>query len=718
MSFPYTEDRSKATRFRIEDNDAINVFIGPNGSGKTNFLKIIRQMLTAGVIEDMVYVDNPEEKSKTIWRNQNTNINIKPHFLSPEKPSFARIEISITPNDKENLQFLQSQRVILNNIIQTYSTIWYAIPAVDPKDIWDVNKVWVNFDVDTKAQTITAKYDGNNPVEQFAFDMLKYQEIFHLCISIFNEKIKTAEEAARYPLKNTFSYLDYKRNFDKIQEDDLNHQAREHYVGKKNNNSSNFPGYALCIRKLRNIIDHHSEENAHIIKPTTPLSQEEIDKKLMESDFFLKVHASIKKYLELELKAIYHGENIELVFIDTDNISHNIHDLSHGEQSLLIILMSIYGHDLKDGMLIIDEPEMHFHPQIQRRLSNLLSKLSKEMGTQCILSTYSPIFINEKNIENVYRFNKVEGATNITYPDKSIGEDESSLMQILKFENTSKIFFADTIIMVEWEIDAYFFEFYLQYLHKFPERKDCLKNYEIININGKGSYRKRHKFLKRFNIESYFIWDRDNIVDYGFVSQSDLTNYYKEAKRYYSKRGKWLWDRHYTKLVTTVKELHGNQYNAIIQHITNLYKEDVFILQRWDIETYLGMKAKGLEETIDFCHNFFDIWLQNPDLKEHREEFNAIISQIFKKCALPASTITPTDEVLATRKALWIVQDTSLPLTQETKQQENTLQTNIISPAPISIQNTTKKTDIPQSINPSVHRWEDDIIIWHHDHYY
>jgi AAA15 family ATPase/GTPase len=123
MSFPYTEDRSKATRFRIEDNDAINVFIGPNGSGKTNFLKIIRQMLTAGIIEDMVYVDNPEEKSKTIWRNQNTNINIKPHFLSPEKPSFARIEISITPNDKENLQFLQRQRVIINNIIQTYSTI-------------------------------------------------------------------------------------------------------------------------------------------------------------------------------------------------------------------------------------------------------------------------------------------------------------------------------------------------------------------------------------------------------------------------------------------------------------------------------------------------------------------------------------------------------------------------------------------------------------------
>jgi len=66
-----------------------------------------------------------------------------------------------------------------------------------------------------------------------------------------------------------------------------------------------------------------------------------------------------------------------------------------------------------------------------------------------------------------------------------MGEEEASLLQILKFENASKIFFVDTIIMVEGEIDAYFFEFYLQYLYKFPERKPYLKNYEIININGK-----------------------------------------------------------------------------------------------------------------------------------------------------------------------------------------------------------------------------------------
>lgn len=43
------------------------------------------------------------------------------------------------------------------------------------------------------------------------------------------------------------------------------------------------------------------------------------------------------------------------------------------------------------------------------------------------------------------------------------------------------------------------------------------------------------------------------------------------------------------------------------------------------------MKTKGLEETIEFCHNFFDAWLNNADLKTHREEFEAIMGQIFGK---------------------------------------------------------------------------------------
>lgn len=673
-SFPYTEDRSKTIFFNTEWQSWVNILIWPNGSGKTNFLKTIKTVVSHWLILDL-YIDTQTEiKKNTICTNQIAEYKaLEAHFTDIDKASFVCINTKVCGNDKDNLLFLQKQRVTINQIIEQYSTIWYQIPEINKEEINRIEHISIDFEVNTKNQKISAFYKGTNKAEQFVFDFLRYEELFHLCISIYNEKVKKESELGRYPLKNTFSYLDSKRDFDKIQDIHLNHKAWEHYVGKKNNTSSNFPWYALCIRKIRDIIHHNSEENYQENKPENELSQDYINIKLNDSNFFKNLKESIKKYLELDLQIKYHGENIEFVFTDEDGINHSIHALSHGEQSLLVILFSIYGNDLKDGLIIIDEPEMHFHPQIQRRLSRLLEKLSVSCGTQCIISTYSPIFINEKNISNVYRFNKIWGNTKVKNPGNTIWEWESSLIQILKFENASKIFFVDKIIMVEWEIDAYFFEFYLEYLHTFEEWKPYLKDYEIININGKWSYKKRYKFLKKFDIDAFFIGDRDNIVDYWFVTQSDLAYFYKQSKRHRNTHNSG--ERHYTKLVNTVKDIFPNKYNEIIKHIMNLYKENVFILQRWDIETYLGMKSKGLEETIEFCHNFFDSWLKNEELKEHKAELNKIIAMIFNK---PINETNTQEEPWETKK-----------VKEEKKTEEST---------PI----------------PSFNKEKGDILIWHH----
>ncbi len=40
-----------------------------------------------------------------------------------------------------------------------------------------------------------------------------------------------------------------------------------------------------------------------------------------------------------------------------------------------------------------------------------------------------------------------------------------------------------------------------------------MRDYEIVNINGKGGYARRKKFLNSFGIQNYFIGDRDNIQD-------------------------------------------------------------------------------------------------------------------------------------------------------------------------------------------------------------
>ena len=206
---------------------------------------------------------------------------------------------------------------------------------------------------------------------------------------------------------------------------------------------------------------------------------------LEQAELYKSLVFIIKKYFDRTLTVEYADNLLTFTLVDTFGQSSTFAELSDGEQSLLSMIFTMYGYDLNHGMIFIDEPEIHFHPQMQRSFSRMIEKINQNIGTQFIVSTYSPLLINESNIGNVYRFSKINGETKIKNPFLTLSADEATLVHLLKFENLSKIFFVNKIIMVEGETDVYFFEYYLRYLHTLPERKDKLTDYEIININGK-----------------------------------------------------------------------------------------------------------------------------------------------------------------------------------------------------------------------------------------
>ena len=146
----------------------------------------------------------------------------------------------------------------------------------------------------------------------------------------------------------------------------------------------------------------------------------------------------------------------------------------------------MYGNDLKEGFLIINEPELHLHPQIQKEIAQVFEHVSQNINSQFIFSTNSGLFINEGNITNVYRvYRNEQSESQIISPKIQVDYDDATLIHMLKFENLSKIFFVNKIILVEGDTDAYFFSFYLNYLKTLPEWKSKISDYEVININGK-----------------------------------------------------------------------------------------------------------------------------------------------------------------------------------------------------------------------------------------
>ncbi len=340
------------------------------------------------------------------------------------------------------------------------------------------------------------------------------------------------------------------------------------------------------------------------------------------------MNETLLRYLWYSLDVTYEDEMFYFGLVDRSGQYHyDFSMLSSGEQSFLLIIMSLYGYDMENGLMIIDEPELHLHPQMQKQFVDMIDAVSEKLKMQFIVATHSPVMINEKNIGHVYKCTKINNGTYIHNPPyKYLWTDEANLIHMLKFGNVAKIFFVDTIIMVEWETDAYFFDYYLQYISQLVPWWHMIQNYEIININGKWSYRKWEKFLSKFGLHISFLWDRDNVLDRGIVKLQDFTDKMDvlRGKQHLKKV------QRYGKLVSLISEEFPDEHAHIDKRITSLYNNNVFILKKGDLETYLGLPIKWLDEVVHFCHNRFATRYADVRYDGFRSELDAIFHRIFQ----------------------------------------------------------------------------------------
>lgn len=203
--------------------------------------------------------------------------------------------------------------------------------------------------------------------------------------------------------------------------------------------------------------------------------------------------------------------------------------LSSSDQACIVMILSLIGSGARFGMIVLEEPEVHLHPQYQLVFSQLLHDLSKAYHLQVVLNTNSSLMINETTIDNVFRLFVTEKGINIVNPVIVEQGNEARLSQILSFTNSAKLFFVDTIILVEGETDEYFFKKYFRDMNMQAGRHKFLNTFQIININGKGSLKMWTDFLTKFQIKYRFIGDRDNIVEIGI--DINIGKYLRHAKK-------------------------------------------------------------------------------------------------------------------------------------------------------------------------------------------
>lgn len=643
FTFPYVSNFS-AKKWLIFDSREkwnFNILIGPNWSGKTNFIYIINKIFRNVLIKKYIYDRNILET----WKNNKFKDVIKykkldvkwllKHSSFENKKSKVWITFKLNQYDYENIWFVCKYNNFINWIIKKYSNLDFSFDNYNIYDAIFENKIYLEFLIDTKKWEVEiANYDKLSKRERFILYYMQNIELIQISMNIYNDFIRKSGEKKMYPLKNTFALIESERNiFELSLENSFEFKLdsvreRSNYVEKygfDNLASANVWYNLFLIKVIKDAKENLLNKGKDYYKQTF-IKKSEFIKSWIS---FSMVSKYINKLLKLKLDIkILENKYMYLIFVDKSWTEFDFNSLSSGEKSVVLIVFSLFWYDLSNGLFIIDEPELHLHPYMLKKLINLINEIWNNMDIQFVFATHSPLLIDEKNIKNVYKFSMKWSDTEICHPWLKINDRESTLIHILKTENVSKIFFMNKIIMVEWDTDEYFWRYFLEYLDQKSDFK--FDDYEILNIHGKWSYKKRSNFIKKFGIESYFIWDWDNTIENNIIDYDEMSEYINLVKKN-STTNNISKKRFYVRIIDAIKNHFPDKYEYIQRRIKFFYSKWIFIFKEWDLETYLWLKKKWLDQTIKFCNSDFKNWIKNEEYSLYISELYDIVEKIFGK---------------------------------------------------------------------------------------
>jgi hypothetical protein len=187
---------------------------------------------------------------------------------------------------------------------------------------------------------------------------------------------------------------------------------------------------------------------------------------------------------------------------------------SHGLKELISILAFIY--DDEYSCLILDEPELHLHPQYQ---SFLLSEIKKAYGNPIdnpdkkafVIITHSPYFIDINNTDDLKNLLIFQPKKKPQWISELDTDDLHRINKVLPRLNThhKQFFFATKPIFVEGYTD----QILINTIQDKRKQGIGARGISIIDVGGKNEVDAFYRLARKLNLESRAIVDYDVIFD-------------------------------------------------------------------------------------------------------------------------------------------------------------------------------------------------------------
>jgi putative ATP-dependent endonuclease of the OLD family len=590
----------------------ISIVIGPNGGGKTNLLDIaittIRQhLLTSWVSRHSPTAELPE-RYEFQANEMIRSVSLERHSRSQNRQQLIEIELEVTAQDVINIKEMQESASKLADFAEKK----YIGAPIRQAARW-------NTDILNKGERVTYRVVDNSlqpPQGNAAF----YKDY----LSLYEADSRLRDELKMASLSTPMLSLPVNRAASGFQSS-LSLANYNEYDYKRSVDAATSRS-AGSISMLA--LGRFAERYRLLLEEDTGRAKKEF-----YEDPQIKSLSKILSSLgyEWSLESVEPRKNQYDIRLRKQGSSFLVGTASSGEKEVLTYLFAVYGLNVRDALIFVDEPEMHLHPKWQETLFNVFETLAKETRNQFILATHSPIFVSPASIQYVSRVFSQDQQSRIVRLNSEALPEPKHLFSIVNSQNNESVFFSDKVILVEGISDRLFFDAVLKRLGVNAGPSPV---FEIVSVGGKGFFKPYKILLEASQVRYAIIADLDYVCDVGTqelknlfavdaksIKEDVIDNQVSmdgqalvarldqalESKNLEDLTALWNYIKGRRRRLRT--HLTAAEETMLNEFIRSQRENSLFILAKGDLETYLpeGYRAKDMDKLIRFLNgNFWD----------------------------------------------------------------------------------------------------------------
>lgn len=212
--------------------------------------------------------------------------------------------------------------------------------------------------------------------------------------------------------------------------------------------------------------------------------------------------------------------------IETD-VNHQGHGL---QRTLVITLLQLLAEaqsqapqaggalPQRSAILLIEEPELYLHPQMERLMRDVLYRLAGQQGMQVACCPHSPVFLDiAERYRSVIRMFKTDAGDSAChqvnrdlFPSQEQQAEKQRLQTVARFDATvNELFFAKSVVLMEEFSAIAAIERGAEVMGLFTRHPRLRREVSLIDCNGKFNIVAFQRVLNAFDIPYRVVHDAD-----------------------------------------------------------------------------------------------------------------------------------------------------------------------------------------------------------------